>query len=664
MPFILVSEAVSTAIFTITRILFDSALGTFAVILFSKLPGGSSAKFWYDQPDLVSKVASLFHPFGPTGKRGHRFTNAIAVICMILALALNILPTILSKLSPITVISMPIETNSTLSPISNIFIPTLTDINVPGLSYLDSSRASTVKFLCSYLNNGCQDSKNNTIASIVWDNVTMNPTTFFYQSNASNPNGNLLVSINDTFATATTPQQHIFIAKNSFSMATNATTVYNNWENNNLTAFYNQVNISPNSPRNSDVFVSKYDYLHADQFDPLTTPDLSDLLRQGRRVGEAVPANGSVDHAERWTAIHRTTTLSSLLWQSVNSHSGTVENYLEPGTCFFCQLIGVQEGSDEMAAVTAAMASSENNLSYALHSYIDSGLRLTTTLCLLERTSPTTTSLSYWCIHTYSQLYNVQHNQNPYEFFGNFENSANGLEQVDQTTGTAFPFFPPPQHLATNRTYIPIVPIFELRSKGQCSADWDFRTGVSVQTWMKDCAATTFKQVGISDLETIANNTWQIGSTITVGGFLVTATYNSNQVGIQIGLVPQIVVLCAIVLCFFINILVNFITSPIHRKSLYEVIRTMIPDSRDPYNVQKVLNDMEPTNTLRLVDSVYDTRVSYLKLNNRLVVTLSERHESKIDDDLSTLNNDAFENTDYTSRNELQSWSKRQLVRF
>jgi hypothetical protein len=423
-----------------------------------------------------------------------------------------------------------------------------------------------------------------------------------------------------------------------------------------LAAFYSQVNSG-----DGDDLMSKYDYLHADQFDPLTTPDLSDLLRQGRIVGEAVPSNGSVDRAERWTAIHRTNTLSSLLWQSVNSHAGVVNDYMA-GECFFCQLIGVAPGSSEIAAIHASLATpATNNLSYALHTTIDGEYRLSTTLCLIQPVGAT--GLSYWCIHTYSQLWNVNHPLNPYSFFGSLENSANGIQQVDQTSGTPFPFFPPPQNLATNRTYIPIVPIFEIRSKGQCSADWNYNTQ-TVQDWMEACAVQTFSQSNATDLSSIAKNTWQIGSTITVGGFLVTASYLTVQSRIHIGTAPQIIGLAAVAACILINILVNVVTSPIHRRSLYEVLRVMLPESRDPYNVQKVLNDMEPTNTLRLVDSTYDKRISYLKLNNRLIVTLSERNESNADDDLSTLNGDGFENTDYTSRKELQSWSKRQLVRF
>lgn len=196
---IIVSEAAATAIFTLTRILYDSALGVVALILFSKLPGGSSAKFWYEQPDLIAKITSLFDPCGPTGKRGVKTTNAIAFCCLLLTLSLNVVPTVLSKLSPITMDTIQGDTNATLSPISNIFVPTLTDINVPHLSEPALSKQATVKFLCGYLPYGCTDAKNVTIAEIVWDFIEIEEIAFY-------TNDSLTVSINDTFATATTPQ--------------------------------------------------------------------------------------------------------------------------------------------------------------------------------------------------------------------------------------------------------------------------------------------------------------------------------------------------------------------------------------------------------------------------------------------------------------------------
>lgn len=95
MPTILVSEAIATAIFTITRILYNSIFNVIALILFSKLPGGSSARFWYEQPDIVSKITSLFDPYGPT--------------------------TLLSKLSPITVIENAGPINATKIVTARIF---------------------------------------------------------------------------------------------------------------------------------------------------------------------------------------------------------------------------------------------------------------------------------------------------------------------------------------------------------------------------------------------------------------------------------------------------------------------------------------------------------------------------------------------------------------
>lgn len=624
MPFI-VSEAAATAIFTLTRILYDSALGVVALILFSKLPSGSSAKFWYEQPDLVAKITSLFDPCGPTGKRGVRSTNAIAFCCLILTLALNVIPTVLSKLSPITATTIEGETNSTMSPINNIFIPTLTDINVPHLSEPALSQQAATKFLCGYLPFGCKDAKNVTIAEIKWDLIEIEPIAFY-------TNNSLIVSINDTFATETTPQQFISIAKNTFIANNYSTVAFRSG----MSAVYSNTSIY-----DADDITSPLDILHADQFFPLATPDLSDLLRQGRRRGEGVPVNGSVDRAERWSAIHRTSTLSTVLWQTVNAHAGVVST-LDEEDCFLCQLIGI----------TATQASSLQQMStssYAVQTTVDSNYRLGTVLCLLEP-SLSAQQMSYCCLHTYTQLWNVKHEQNPYSFFGSYDDSAWGAEQASQsTTSTPFPFFPPPSGLETNRTYIPIVPIFEIRSKGQCSSDWNFKTQ-SIQTWMQQCIYSDLGQVSISELETIARNIWQLGSTITVGGFLVTARYFSHTVGISIGLLPQIIIGVSIVFCIIGNLLINLVTSAVHRRSLYQVMRVMVPTSRDPY---KVMDRTAPTNTLRLVDSVFDKDVSYLKLNNRMIVTLSESQEIHLS------NQDMGKDEIHD-----QNWSRRQLVSF
>lgn len=622
---IIVSEAAATAIFTLTRILYDSALGVVALILFSKLPGGSSAKFWYEQPDLIAKITSLFDPCGPTGKRGVKTTNAIAFCCLLLTLSLNVVPTVLSKLSPITMDTIQGDTNATLSPISNIFVPTLTDINVPHLSEPALSKQATVKFLCGYLPYGCTDAKNVTIAEIVWDFIEIEEIAFY-------TNDSLTVSINDTFATATTPQQFISIAKNTFIANNQSTVAFRQG----MSAVYTNTTVY-----DVDDIASPLDLLHADQFFPLITPDLSDLLRQGRRRGEGVPVNGSVDRAERWSAIHRTPTLSTVLWQTVNAHAGVANITENDGICFLCQLIGI---SPAQAATTLSATSS----SFAVQTTVEANFRLSTVLCLLEPSS--SSHISYWCLHTYTQLWNVYHEQNPYAFFGSYDDSAWGVEQASgSTASTPFPFFPPPSPLETNRTYVPIVPIFEIRSKGQCSGDWDFRTQ-SVQSWMRQCIYSDLGQVSIKELGVIAKNIWQLGSTITVGGFLVTATYSSHSVGISIGLVPQIIIGISLGLCIVGNLVLNLVTSAVHRRSLYQVMRVMVPTSRDPYTA---MNKTAPTNTLRLVDSVFDKDMAYLKLNNRMIVTLSERQETH----LSRQDMGRDEKQD-------QDWSRRQLVKF
>ncbi|KAI8647534.1 hypothetical protein BD408DRAFT_408099 [Parasitella parasitica] len=624
---ILVTEAAATAIFTLTRILYDSVLGVIALVLFSKLPGGSSAKFWYEQPDVVAKITSLFDPCGPTGKRGVRSTNAIAVCCLILTLALNIVPTLLSKLSPITITTVPVETNSTLSPISNIFIPTLTDINLPRLSEPAFSKQATVKFLCGYLPFGCNDAKNIPIAEIVWDPIKIEKVAF-------HTNNSLIVSINDTFATDTTPQQFISIAKNTFMANNYSEAAFRHA----MSAIYANATV-----QDQDDTTSPLNLLHADQFFPLATPDLSDLLRQGRRRGEGLPANGSVDRAERWSAIHRTATLSTVLWQTVNAHTGVVTSVYQDD-CFLCQLIGITP------AQASALSQELTTNVYAVQTSVNANYRLSTVLCLLRPSDSSTQQISYWCLHTYTQLWNVYHEQNPYAFFGSYDDSAWGAEQASQSTSTTpFPFFPPPSDLETNRTYVPIVPIFEIRSKGQCSSDWNFRNQ-TVQTWMQECIYNDLGQVTIDELSVIAENIWQLGSTITVGGFLVTAKYNSHSVGIAVGLAAQIIIGASVVLCVTGNLLLSIVTSAVHRRSLYEVMRVMVPASIDPY---KVMGRTAPTNTLRLVDSVFDKDISYLKLNNRMIVTLSEYQETHL-------------SKQDMGKDELhdQDWSRRQLVNF
>ncbi|KAI8373442.1 hypothetical protein EDC96DRAFT_572661 [Choanephora cucurbitarum] len=626
----LVSEAVATAIFTITRLLYASALSIVTTIIFSKLPGGSSTKFWYEQPDLVAKITSFFHPFGPTGKRGVKSTNAVAVGCLFLMLALNVLPTILSRLSPITAIDVPGDTNSTLSPISNVFIPTLTDVNLPQLSVPSRSRDATIKFLCSHIEGGCTDARNNTIAKIIWDAVDIRPLRLFHNVSSAN----LSVSLDDSFATATTPPQSLQLAKDSLGGQFDYTTSlsFRQWNSNNLTGFYSNA-YSSNLANNT---FSKYDILNSDQLTPLDTPDLSEMLKQGRRKGEPLPTGGDINRAERWSAIHRTSTLSSVLWQSANAHSGRVGSDWVTN-CFFCQLIGIQRHSVEANIIYESLTSTNNTdpnrNTFAIQSYIDQESRLSTVLCTIEF-NRTSLGLSYWCLHTYSQLWNVYHTGNPYDFLGSYDASASGAEQFSDQSSTPFPFFPPPTNITNKRTYVPI----------------------TIQSWMKECAYENLGQLDSNNLTEIARNVWQLSSTITVGGFLVTAQYFTNSMGIDISLPAIVIIGAGLVFCIFGNLIINFVTSPVHRRSLYESIRMMTPDSKDPYNVQRFLLDLSPTNTLRVVESSFDKRISYLKLNNRLIVTLSEKEMSQRDISMDN------PEQDYLFTKEPQDWSRRHLI--
>lgn len=613
-----------------------------ALIMFSKLPGGSSAKFWYEQPDMVSKVTSMFHPFGPTGKRGVKLTNLIALLCTVLALALNILPTILSKMSPITVNRIKYDTNSTLAPVSNIFIPTLTDINLPGLSTLFTSKIATNRFLCTYLRDGCVDAKNITIAEINWDIITDRPVEF-YHADSDNPN-DLTISIDDVFGTT---QQYMFLARQVFNSTSPfmGTSSIGKWSNNSLSGFY----VITNDHNNDTV---PFDFLHADQIFPMVTPDLADLLLQGKG-NKNLPVNGTIDRAERWVAIHRNTTLSSLLWQTVNSHQGTVDSDWQT-SCFFCSLLDSDIELSQETSIRDSILSSISNATkiFAVNSYIDNKLRLSTTLCLIEF-DQATEGLSYYCLHTYSQIWSISHDSNPYKILGNY----NDVQDVADfgNHGTPFPLFPPPE-LTTDRTYFPIVPVFQIRSGGKCDTPWNYQTQ-SVRSWMDVCARDKLGQINTTELGVIATNIWQLSSTITVGGFLVNATYYHTEVGISIDIPVIVIVLASVVLCLVGNLVVQLVTSPIHRQSLYEAVRIMVPNSRDPYNVQKMVLNLSPTNTLRLVDSIYDSRVSYLKLNDRLIVALAEDHEVN-DDDTSTLENVNM------SPKEIQTWSRRQLLNF
>lgn len=643
----MVSETVAVAIFTVTRLLYNSVLGSIALILFSKLPGGSSAKFWYEQPDMVSKVTSMFHPFGPTGKRGVRSTDFIAMLCTILALALNILPTILSKMSPISVNSSEYETNSTLSRVTNIFIPTLTDINLPGLSNFTTSKNATNKFLCTYLLDGCVDSKNMPIAKINWDPVE-DRAVEFYHTDSDNPN-DLTVTIDDMFGTT---QQYMFLARQVFNSTTPfmGTSSIGQWSNNSLSGFYvNTIAVD----EDDIVETAPYDFLHADQIFPLVTPDLVDMLRQGMGNNKDLPINGLIDRAEQWIAVHRNPTLSSLLWQTVNAHQGTADSEWQT-SCFFCSLLEISKGSAQAISIQNSLISSTSNntQTFVVNSYIDNKLRLSTTLCLIKL-NQTTDGLSYYCLHTFSQIWSISHVNNPYTILGNY-NDVQNVEDLGNN-GTPFPIFPPPK-LPFDRTYFPIVPVFQIRSKGLCATPWNYQTQ-SIQSWMNDCARDKLGQEDIPELNIIAKNIWQLSSTITVGGFLVNATYINKEVGISIDIPVIVIMLASVVFCLIGNLVVQFATSHIHRQSLYEAVRVMVPNSRDPYNVQKMVLDISPINTLRLVDSIYDKRVSYLKLNDRLIVALAEDHELN-DDDTCTLDNVNL------SPKEIQTWSRRQLLNF
>ncbi|KAG2207876.1 hypothetical protein INT47_010860 [Mucor saturninus] len=639
----IISEAAAVAIFTVTRLFYNSVLGSIALILFSKLPGGSSARFWYEQPDMVSKVTSMFHPFGPTGKRGVKSTNVIALLCTIAAVALNILPTVLSKMSPITVNRIEYDTNSTLAPISNIFIPTLTDINLPGLSNLSTSRIATNKFLCTYLRDGCVDAKNVTIAQINWDPIEDTPVEF-YHADSSNPN-DLTIGIDDVFGTT---QQYMFLARavfNSTSPFMGASSI-GRWSNNSLSGFYTIDAYNSN-------LTAPFDFLHSDQIFPMVTPDLVDLLIQGKGSNKELPVNGSIDRAERWVSVHRNSTLSSLLWQTVNSHQGTVGSDWR-ASCFFCSLLDINEESSQAMDIQNSLiaSTSDDKQTFAIHSYIDNKLRLSTTLCLIKLDQETN-GLSYYCLHTYSQLWTISHVGNPYTILGNY-NEVHDVRDLGNH-GTPFPVFPPPE-LSIERSYFPIVPVYQIRSSGKCDTPWNYQTQ-TVQSWMNTCARDKLGQVDTNELGVIATNIWQLSSTITVGGFLVNATYFHNEVGILIDIPVIVIVLGSVILCLLGNLVVQLATSPIHRQSLYEAVRVMVPNSKDPYNVQKMILNLSPTNTLRLVDSIYDNRVSYLKLNDRLIVALAEDNEIK-DDDTSTLDNVNM------SPKEIQTWSRRQLLNF
>ncbi|OBZ89802.1 hypothetical protein A0J61_02141 [Choanephora cucurbitarum] len=622
----LVSETVATAIFTITRLLYASAFSVITVIIFSRLPGGSSTKFWYEQPYFLSKLASFFHPFGPTGKHGVRSTNIIAVVCLIITFSLNALPTALSKLSPIKITYSIGNTNDTLSLISNVFIPTLNEVSLPQLSVPSQSKNATTKFLCSHIHNGCTDANNNTVAEIVWDHVAITPVQFLRDSTQKD----LVVSFGDSLATETAKPQFLQLAKDTLGDQTTyfEPLSFKTWNDNNLTGFISNA-FAPNLENTT---FGKYDILNSDQMLPLDTPDLSEMLKQGRRKGEPLPKNGDINRAERWTAIHRTSTLSTLLWQSANAHSGQIGTDWVTN-CFFCQLIGIKGNSTEATQIFESLTEHPNNATkfntFAIQSYVDQGFRLSTVLCTVEF-NRTSSGLAYWCTHTFSQIWNVEHKENEYEFTANYSGTASETEQFSDQSSTPFPFFPPPTNITNKRTYVPVVPIFEIRSRGHCNTDWDFHNQ-TVQSWMKECAHENLGQLDSTNLTEIARNVWQLGSTITVQGFLVTAQHFTPNPLINISLAATIIIAIGAVLFVVANIVVYALTSSMHRRSLYEAIRMMVPDSREFHDVEKLLVNLAPINTLQLVESSFDKRIFYLQLNEKMIVAMSEDEMSQED---------------------------------
>ncbi|GAA5812512.1 hypothetical protein MFLAVUS_005968 [Mucor flavus] len=184
----------------------------------------------------------------------------------------------------------------------------------------------------------------------------------------------------------------------------------------------------------STATIIPFNFLHADQIFPLVTPDLSDMLQQGKGNNMYMPTDGGVDRAERWVAVHRNLTLSSLLWKTVNAHQGTIGAEWQT-SCFFCSLLDISPESTQATSMQANLISSsetDNAQTFAVHSYVDNQVRLSTTLCLIQF-HPTTQGLSYYCLHTYSQIWSVSHTQNPYEIISNYD-----IQSVEELVANGF----------------------------------------------------------------------------------------------------------------------------------------------------------------------------------------------------------------------------------
>ncbi|KAI8889805.1 hypothetical protein K501DRAFT_282133 [Backusella circina FSU 941] len=651
---IIVGEAVATALFTICRLLYGSFLAVFAIILFSKLHNGSSAKFWYDQPDIVSKITSLFHPYGPTGRRGGVAATSIAVICSVLALALNFIPTLLSNISPIRASPEYAGENATLSAISNVVVPTLTDINLPFMTNPDYSNITVNKFLCQYLPNGCKDAQNHTVASLVWDNITPTPLEFYHDAQS----GHVVMSVR---AAPTSPSmERMLLANGTFLAALENTSStaeppYLNWTNSDLFGYY----LTPptTSPEGAAAFA--YNVLHADQVESsrndssyiYVLPDPSETLHQTTSIIQA-PTNGFISRAEKWNVIHQTENISTLVWQTVNVHSGTIDANWQT-YCFFCNLLGVESGSGEevglKTSVTAISALPENETSVlvTIRSSVTEEYRLETILCSILPNGAA--GLTYNCMHSYTQMWSINHESQPYEIIRNL----NGLTEADIVkTGIPFPFLTlNASSITNNRTYAPSVPVFEIQRLGKCDTDWNYATQ-RVGDWMDACLVANLGQPNQTGIETVARAIWQLNSAITAKGFLVHAEYFNITYGIEIGVVPQIIMLVSVGFALVGNLILMLVTSPVHRSSLYEVMRSMLPESTDPYRIQQPKYTLQPTNTLYLADSVFEKNLSYLMLDHRLIVTLSDE----------TMDDDATVNTGILDRKEIQDWSRQQIL--
>ncbi|KAI8334166.1 hypothetical protein EDC96DRAFT_548345 [Choanephora cucurbitarum] len=620
---IYVTGPAASAIFNTARLAYAFAFGITTTIIFSKLPGGSSTRFWYEQQNLVSKAKSyFFDPSGPTGDRGVRSTNTLGIVFLVITFALNYLPSLLEKLSPKDTFYYPLTQRIEFSSTLNIFTPTLNEISLPDFSKPLMSKSATERFLCSRIG-GCFNAENNRVAGIIWDEATLHPVQFYRDSSQDD----LLVSFGDSFVAATVKPQFLQLAKDTLGSETQYNTglSFKIWNSNNLTGFISNAY----APNLENTTFGKYDILNSDQLTPLDTPDLSEMLKQGRRKEEALPKNGDVNRAERWTAIHRTSTLSSLLWQSVNAHSGTTDaDWIRD--CFFCQMIGIKSSSPQANLIQESLLNYPNNASrfntFAIQSYVDQDFRFSTVLCTVEL-NRTTSGVNYWCTHTFSQIWNVVHNKKIINFYRDYKGDVANTEQFSELSSTPFPYYADSDVAQNRASYIPVVPIFEIRSRGKCRTDWNFRTQ-TLQSWMKECASENLHQLTPNDLKIIAESVWQIASTIATGGFLINVKRVEPVIMVHLSLKTIIVIGAGIGYFVIANLIYFTMVSPVHRRSLYESIRIMVPDSRELYNVESMHSRSTPTNTLQIVESDIDRRISYLKLDEKLIVVLSEEEVS------------------------------------